>query len=422
LAFSVDDLRNDPGRLEPNPASLDRAALGPTVNALWERTAKPRTTDLSLAARGWSRAGVLVTRESELSDNPLLRATSGITAGINDPNRRSGALLGGLSALAESPLVKAMEKFTPPTTAVLGEAGLTSTNHNASVRGAIAGGSRALGPPNELATSSRHFYNAPFGNAAIEQAAMAKRTFSGQYVNNAFGFQQQFEMPSFVLGTQAKQGFTQAYHSPPRTVLEVFASPSFAQQVGKLALGYAGFVQRVAEVIQSWRRPLEGAFEWLRREIERWPQDPYGDPVPVWNVRLYRLAQAAYEGDYVAGARFLDEIEADDAPDNVLMIGELLKPTFDPQRLDRRVDWEQLDPAEARRWLKRRLDGLKLGTWKEEQERKIGERRYEVAYRIGAKTCSRRFSDSSSEEMGHLAGMLLRTTGYAFSLCNRVAV
>jgi hypothetical protein len=76
----------------------------------------------------------------------------------------------------------------------------------------------------------------------------------------------------------------------------------------------------------------------------------------------------------------LDRGEADASPDNVLMIRELLKPTFDPEWLDRRVDWEQMDPAGARRWLRRRLDGLKVSAWKEEQGRKNGELRYELEW------------------------------------------
>ena len=64
------------------------------------------------------------------------------------------------------------------------------------------------------------------------------------------------------------------------------------------------------------------------------------------------------------------------------MIGCLLKPTFAPVRLDRRVDWEQMNRAEARCWLRQRLDGLKLSTWKEEQERKNGEQRYEVERQV----------------------------------------
>jgi RNA polymerase sigma factor (sigma-70 family) len=373
LVFNIDELRNDPGRLEPNLASLDREVLDRSVSAPWARTLKPRDTDLSLAARGWSRAGVLAPRQPVSSDNPLLRATSGITAGIIDPTRPSGALLGGLSALAESPLVKAMAKFTPPTTAAVGEGGFNSTNHNASLVGTIAGGFRALGPPNELVTSSRDVYNTPFGNAAIEQAAMAKRTFSGQYVNNAFGFQHQFEMPSFVLGTQAKQGFSQAYHSPPRTGLEAFASPEFTQQVGKLALKYVGFVQHLAELIQSWRSPLERAFGWLSREMERWPVDPHGELVPAHNARLYRLAIAAYEGDPVAQARFLNEIGADEFLDNVSLVDELLKPTFDPERPDCRKDWWLMELAAARLWLRKRLRDIRI---KKDSERKAAERIY----------------------------------------------
>ena len=79
----------------------------------------------------------------------------------------------------------------------------------------------------------------------------------------------------------------------------------------------------------------------------------------------------------MARARFLNVIEADDSPDNVLRIEELLKPTFDPQRLDRRVDWEQMDPAGARRRLRRRLDGLNRSALNVEQVRKNGEQPYE---------------------------------------------
>jgi hypothetical protein len=152
--------------------------------------------------------------------------------------------------------------------------------------------------------------------------------------------------------------------------------------IRKIGAGFGMLAQRIGEWIKRVVRPFGGVFEWMRREIERWPRDPYGDPVPFWNIRLYRLAQAAYEGDYVARARFLDVIEADGSPDNVLMIEELLKPTFDPQRLDRRGDWEKRDPAGARRWLRRRLDGLKLSAWKEEQGCKNGERLYEVKWNV----------------------------------------
>ena len=146
MVFNVDELRNDPRWLEHNLASLNREALDPSVSALGARFAKPRATDLNFSARGWSRADDLglATREPLSSSNPLFRATSDFTAGIFDPNRPSGTTLGGLSALAESPLVKAMAIFTPPTNTVHGEAGFKSTNHNASSIGTIAGGYRAL--------------------------------------------------------------------------------------------------------------------------------------------------------------------------------------------------------------------------------------------------------------------------------------
>jgi len=122
-----------------------------------------------------------------------------------------------------------------------------------------------------------------------------------------------------------------------------------------------GFSERVGEVIASLSRPFAGASEWLRELMEQWPRDPYGELVPDWNVGLYRLARSAYEGDYVAKARFLNEIGADGSADNVLFIQDLLRPTFDPDRLDRRDAWEQREPSDARRWLRKRLSEHRNG-------------------------------------------------------------
>jgi hypothetical protein len=57
--------------------------------------------------------------------------------------------------------------------------------------------------------------------------------------------------------------------------------------------------------------------------LVQWPGDPYGELVPLWNVELYRLARAAYRGDYLARARFLNEIGADESADNMLFIQDL---------------------------------------------------------------------------------------------------
>jgi hypothetical protein len=186
------------------------------------------------------------------------------------------------------------------------------------------------------------------------------------------------DVQSANIGSQAVRGFMRARESPFRPMLDAFNSPLF-DAIRKNPAGFAMWApQRIGEWIKRVARPFGEVFEWLHREIEGWLRDPYGNFVPFWNVRLYRLAQSAYEGDYAARARFLNVIEADDSPDNVLMVEELLKPTFNPQRLDRRVAWEQMDPLGARRWLRDRLEGLKLSAWIEEQVRRNGEQAYEV--------------------------------------------
>jgi hypothetical protein len=224
-------------------------------------------------------------------------------------------------------------------------------------------------------------YDGAFGNAAIKQVAAVQRSLARQYACSFIKIKQSLDVHSLGIGKRALQDFLRAYEPPLKATLNAFDPPLFAE-IGKVGFGYAGLAQQIGEWTKGVVRPFEEVFERLRREMERRPRDPYGEPVPFWNVQLYRLAQAVYESDYVARARFLDEIEADGSPDNVLMIGKLLKPTFDPERPDRRVDWEQMNPTAARRWLRRRLVGLKLGVWKEEQERKNGERLYEVERQV----------------------------------------
>lgn len=130
--------------------------------------------------------------------------------------------------------------------------------------------------------------------------------------------------------------------------------------ITRLAGSYLRISHWLGELIADRAGPfgglLGGAFEQLRRAMGRWPRDPDGELVPAWNARLYRLAQAAYdENDYVAQARFLNEIGADESADNVLFIRELLAPTFNPKRPDRRTEWWHRGPTEARDWLKKRL-------------------------------------------------------------------
>jgi len=122
-------------------------------------------------------------------------------------------------------------------------------------------------------------------------------------------------------------------------------------------------IPRVIGEVGASFRVLGGSIirglDWLERHLPTGPLDPYGRPVPQRNVDLYLLAGRAYLGDWKARATFLNEIEAGDSPDNVLLIASLLEPTFDPRRSDLRVRWEQETPEEARRRLRELLEGHK---------------------------------------------------------------
>ncbi len=99
-----------------------------------------------------------------------------------------------------------------------------------------------------------------------------------------------------------------------------FSGLSGLGQAGKPLQNYLGFAQRVDRLVSGWAKPFEGVFERLRRATEFYPRDPDGQPIPPWNIRLYRLARAAYRADdYEAQARFLDEIGADGSVDKVLL-------------------------------------------------------------------------------------------------------
>lgn len=154
-------------------------------------------------------------------------------------------------------------------------------------------------------------------------------------------------------------GLAGAYH-PPRTTTNAFDLPVLGG-LGKLVRGYLGLAGRVDELMAGWRRPFEGFLKQAaRRAWELYPRDSEGRPIPPWNLRLYFLAWAAYRlDDYAALARFLNEIDADKSPDNVLFVRDLLAPTFDPKRPDRRTDWWLLDPGEARRALRKRLKSIR---------------------------------------------------------------
>ncbi len=151
--------------------------------------------------------------------------------------------------------------------------------------------------------------------------------------------------PSSALGGLARM------YDPPRAVFD-FSGLSGLGRAGKLLQNYLEFAERADRLVSGWTKPFEGVFERLRRATEFYPCDPDRQPIPPWNVRLYRLARAAYRtDDYEAQARFLDEIGADGSVDNVLFVRELLAPTFDPVRPDRHVDWWLMEPNEAKAWL-----------------------------------------------------------------------
>jgi hypothetical protein len=377
MGFDVSKLKDDPRTPDPDSYLVGRIpGMGRRV-AL--DAAIPRSINLGAVAGRWSSDRALASRSVATLGSPLLRAVVGnpssSTLGLDRP---SEAFRCGTSTLGDNPLVKSIAQID----SLAAAESQASVSLNASMMRGVAGSFRNLDALRESTRSWQFNYDISFGKTAIEQVTELQRSFASPYTNSASGFALPFSTWSPDIGTRGVQGFVKPYELPWKATLESIVNAPLFNAFSKVAAGYAGWAQRIGDLFEVWRPKLVGVSEWLRREMEEWPQDPYGDPVPFWNVRLYRLAQAAYKGDYVARARFLDEIGANDAPDNVLIIGELLKPTFDPQRVDRRVDWEQLEPVEARRWLKRRLNGLKLGAWKEEQERKNGERRYEVERQV----------------------------------------
>lgn len=145
-------------------------------------------------------------------------------------------------------------------------------------------------------------------------------------------------------------------HRPLATAINPFDSPAF-DGAKWIIEGYLGVSRSLEKLVAGWNRPVEGLFHHIKRALDFYPKDSEGQPIPPWNARLYLLARAAYYGDnYAAKAKFLDEIGADRrSADDVLFIGDLLGPTFDPKRPDLRTDWWLLDPLSARKWLRKRL-------------------------------------------------------------------
>ena len=273
-----------------------------------------------------------------------------------------------MSAFADDSLRKTVAKFGSQ--AVVENQ--TSAALNASAARSVADSFRNLRPLEESTRRWPSMYNGALGNAGFKQVSAMQQSLAGQYEGHFTQVNKSLDVQSAHIGMQAVQGFVGTHESQLGATLDAFTSP-LSEVIRKYSAGYAMPAQRICERIKVILRPLWGIVEWLRRQIERWPRDPYGDPVPFWNVWLYRLAQAAYEGDPVAQARFLNEIEADDFLDNVSLVDELLRPTFDPERPDRRKDWWLTELADARLWLRKRLRDIRI---KKDSERKAAERIY----------------------------------------------
>jgi hypothetical protein len=371
MGFDASKVRNEARVLDPYATSLNRWIPDAVASMVGVNTAGVRLSGFSATQARRGIADVLAPTKPLMGlDSSFLRSAAGIPA--------SGTLLGALrpggvygriiAAFADDSLYKPVTKFG--SLAVVESQ--ASAALNTSTVGSVADSFRNLRSLEQPTRRWPSMYNGALGNAGFKHVSAMQQTLAGHPIQ----VKKSLDVQSANIGSQAVEGFVRAHESQLRAILNAFTSP-LSEVIRKLSAGFAMLAQWNGEWIKGVVRPFGKIIEWLHREIERWLRDPYGNFVPFWNVRLYRLAQSAYEGDYVARARFLDVIGADDSSDNVLMIEELLKPTFDPQRLDRRVAWEQMDPLGARRWLGRRLDGLKLSAWKEEQVRKNGEQPYE---------------------------------------------
>jgi hypothetical protein len=377
MGFDVSKVRDEARAMDPDVASIDRRIPDAAASMLGVNADRVRLTGFSDAQGRRGIADVLAPTKPPMGlDSSFLRSAAGIPAldMLREAVRPGGVYGRIMSAFADDSLRKTVAKFG--SLAVVENQ--TSAALNASTAKSVADSFRNLRPLEQSTRRWPSMYNGALGNAGFKQVSAMQQTLAGQYAGHLTQVNKSLDVQSAHIGTQAVQGFVRAYEPQLGPMLDAFTSP-LSEVIRKNAAGFAMLApQRIGEWIKRVLRPFgKKIIEWLHREIERWLRDPYGNFVPFWNVRLYWLAQSAYEGDYAARARFLDVIEADGSPENVLMIEELLKPTFDPQRLDRRVDWEQRDPAGARRWLKQRLDGLKLSAWKKEQKRTNGEQPYE---------------------------------------------
>lgn len=184
--------------------------------------------------------------------------------------------------------------------------------------------------------------------------------------------------PSLTGARGSRPGFSFVRAYDPLPASNLLDLPAF-DGARRFVEGYFGIAKQLDKLVAGWTKPLGELLERARRAIESYPRDSEGRLIPPWNARLYLLARAAYYGkDYAAQARFLDAIGADgtsidELTSNVLLIGDLLAPAFDPKRPDRRKEWWLLDPDEARRALRDRLGSLRSGSG---EVRKGGELSY----------------------------------------------
>jgi DNA-directed RNA polymerase specialized sigma24 family protein len=204
--------------------------------------------------------------------------------------------------------------------------------------------------------------------------------------------QPQLYNPFYEQGVDSFSGSVGVSASPPRGTLSgpraqpparALTLSETLEAVGGAVRSIPGTIDSVGKALRTIGGTIVRGLDWLDRHLPRGPLDPYGRPVARWNVQLYLLARRAYQGDWVARATFLNEIEADDDPENVVRVEDLLGPTFGPQRTDLRAHWEQETPEEARRQLRELLEGHKRRSSLEDKERRKGERVYEHLRQFG---------------------------------------
>jgi hypothetical protein len=92
---------------------------------------------------------------------------------------------------------------------------------------------------------------------------------------------------------------------------------------------------------------------------DAFPQTPDGQSVPLQGRWLFVRARRAWRGDYEARRKFLQAIGVEPAADEALALREVLGPTFEPRRPDRRRDWWTEAPERGTAFLRRRIKDVK---------------------------------------------------------------